>query len=89
MRELRAVLRDVDVLKALVVAEDLADIDCPTVSIDDTLDSVLSRLDAGYRDELPVVEGETLRGVVRLEDVLARYRQELKRRQVLAGVGED
>jgi hypothetical protein len=34
---------------------------------------------------LPVLEGEELRGAVRLEDVLARYRQELKKRQVLAG----
>jgi len=86
MRELRPVLGDADVLRDLVVAADVADTRFPSVTIDDSLDTVLVRLDVGYRDELPVLDGERLVGAVRIEDVLARYRHELQRREVVRGV---
>jgi CIC family chloride channel protein len=89
MREMRVVLKDADVLSSLVVAEDVADTNFASVSAGDSLDTVLARLDRAYRDELPVLEGDVLLGAVRLEDVLARYRQELKRREVLRGVAGD
>jgi Mg/Co/Ni transporter MgtE len=88
MRELRPVLNDIDTLDELVVAADVAAVDSPSVSVDESLDVVLARLDLGYRDELPVVDGDRLLGVVRVEDVLARYRHELARRELAEGLGE-
>ena len=84
MRELRPALPDAELLGQLVVAADLLDSACPQVSVDDTLDEVLTRLDVAYRDELPVVaeDGERLLGIVRVSDVLARYRHELAKREV-------
>ncbi len=89
MRELRHVIKDAEVLKHVVVALDLADTSFPRASIDDSLDNVLTRLDRGYRDELPVLDGDRLAGVVRISDVLARYRQEMVKRQVALGTADD
>jgi len=88
MRELRPVLNDIDTLDDLVVATDVAASDCSSVRGDESLDRVLARLDLGYRDELPVVDDGRLLGVVRVEDVLARYRHELARRELAEGLGE-
>lgn len=82
MRELRSVLGDADLLGDLVVAADIADRSFPSVLVSDSLDTVLTRLDLGYRDELPVLEGEKLLGLVRISDVLARYRVELSKREL-------
>ncbi len=83
MREMRPALEEADLLRDLVVAEDLADKAYPKVVASDTLDLVLNRLDAAYRDELPVLDEQGhLRGIVRVEDVLSRYRKELALRQV-------
>ena len=88
MRELRHVIKDVEILKHVVVALDLADTNFPHVSVDDSLDNVLTRLDRGYRDELPVLDGPRLVGVVRISDVLARYRQEIVKRQMALGTDD-
>jgi CIC family chloride channel protein len=82
MKEVRSALGDADLLADLVVASDIADQAFPSVSVDDSLDTVLTRLDLGYRDELPVLEGERLIGIVRISDVLIRYRVELDKREL-------
>lgn len=86
LNELKPLLKDAEILKDLVVAEDIAVKDCPSVQVTDTLDKVLERLDAGYRDELPVLDGDQFVGVVRIEDVLNRYRQELFRHEMAGTV---
>lgn len=83
MREVRPVLGDADVLADLIVAADIADQSILSVSASDSLDTVLTKLDLGYRDELPVLDGERLVGLVRISDVLARYRVELSKRELL------
>jgi len=88
MRELKSVLHQADALGDLVVAADLANMAGPSVELTDSLDRVLERLDLGYRDELPVLEGRRLAGVVRIEDVLVRYRREIATRDVPI-VGEE
>jgi CIC family chloride channel protein len=89
MGDLRSVLEDADVLRDLVVAEDIADTAFPSVADTDTLDMVLQSLDVAYRDELPVIgEEQRLLGVVRIEDILARYRHELSKRQMADEPGD-
>ncbi len=82
LHEMRPVLQDADVLRDLVVAEDLANPNWPTVGAATTLDHVLQRLDQGYRDELPVLDGDHLVGTVHISDVLDRYRKELFKHQM-------
>ena len=82
MRELRPALHDAESLGGLVVAQDLVESDYPYLTADENLDTVLDRLDKGYRDELPVLADGRLLGVVRIEDVIARYRRELTKRQL-------
>ena len=80
--ELKPYLRDIDLLKDLVIAGDIAVQDWPTVQSQESLDKVLNRLDTGYRDELPVLEDGRFVGAVRMEDVLSHYRQELFRHEM-------
>ena len=82
MHEVRSILGDADVLADLVTAADIADRSFPSVSVRDSLDKVLTTLDLGYRDELPVLDGEKFVGLVRISDVLARYRVELSKREL-------
>ncbi len=79
--ELRRVLQDMDTLRNLLVADDITTPRFPSVSAQDTLDTVLKQLDLGYRDELPVLDNGRLVGVVHMEDVISRYRKEVLRRQ--------
>jgi CIC family chloride channel protein len=86
--ELRPALRDSDALKDVVVAIDLANTDFLSVGIGDSLDMVLKQLDVGYRDELPVLDDGRFVGVVRIGDVISRYRREVARREAAEGEGE-
>ena len=86
MRELRPALHDAKSLGSLVVARDLVEPDFLHLSPEESLDTVLLRLDKGYRDELPVLVEGRLIGVVHIEDVIARYRRELTKRQLALGV---
>jgi CIC family chloride channel protein len=79
--ELHEVLRDPAALQDVVVAHDLAKTHVAAVDIEENLDSVIEGLDRGYRDQLPVLEDGRLAGIVRIEDVLARYRRELALRE--------
>jgi|GEM_PF-5597855 len=42
-------------------------------TLGDSLDAVLVTLDRGYRDELPVTDGDILKGTMRIEDEIAHY----------------
>ncbi len=95
LQDLRQVLPEAELLRHLVVAEDLAG-EGPSVPADAGLDQVITRLELGYRDELPVLENGRLVGAVRLEDVLERYRRELFRMEMagtlaagMAGNGDE
>lgn len=88
LNALRPILEDADSMSNLLVAADTANSDWPTVTADETLDKVLQSLDAGYRDVMPVLDGEKLIGVVHLEDVLERYRMELFKNQMVDGLAE-
>jgi CIC family chloride channel protein len=88
LNALRPILEDADSLSNLLVAMDTANADWPTVTADVTLDKVLQSLDAGYRDVMPVLDGDKLVGVVHLEDVLERYRMELFKNQMVDGLAE-
>jgi len=78
--ELRPVIQNSETLHGVVVAQDLLPPSFPSVEIGDALDSVLKRLDEGYRDELPVLDQGRFVGVVRTSDVIARYRREIAQR---------
>ncbi len=84
--EIQPALADIDVLHHLVVASDVAVPNWPAVSARDTLDTVVGRLEEGYRNELPVLDGKRLVGAVHMEDVLNRYRQELFKRELSASL---
>ena len=88
LNALRPILEDADSMSNLLVAADTANADWPTVTPGETLDKVLQSLDAGYRDVMPVLDGEKLIGVVHLEDVLERYRMELFKNQMVDGLAE-
>jgi|FLOH01.1.fsa_nt_gi chloride channel protein, CIC family len=88
LNALRPILEDAASLSNLLLASDTANVDWPTVTANETLDQVLKILDAGYRDVLPVLDGERLIGVVHLEDVLERYRMELFKNQMVEGLAE-
>ena len=84
MGELVSVLGDLQSLHGLVVAQDIAATNWPSVSSTDKLDDVLRSLDLGYRDELPVLEDGLFLGAVRMSAILDRYRKELFKHE-LAG----
>ncbi len=82
LQQIRTVLEDLGVVQGLLVAEDVAAVEWPAARADETLDQVLKRLDQGYRDELPVLDGGRLVGVVHVSDVLDRYRREVFKHQM-------
>ena len=76
--ELLPVLADLRDLQGLIVAQDVASTKWPTVSSNQTLDEVVRSLDMGYRDDLPVIDGEgAFIGAVSMNGILDRYRKEL------------
>jgi len=82
MTEVQMVMPNADLLKDLVVASDIASNHWPGVSPSDTLDEVAGQLEGEYRHEVPVVEGGILVGTLRIEDLLARYKQEVFKREM-------
>ncbi|KAA3614452.1 MAG: CBS domain-containing protein [Planctomycetota bacterium] len=87
LQQLRPLLRDLESVKDLLIAEDVSQTQWPAVMEDQSLDHILQRLDYEYRDELPVVDLQgKLVGLVRLEDVLARYRKELFKHEMAGSI---
>ena len=76
--DLRAVLHEQDLASGLIVAQDLAGQEVPTVAPVDTLQRALDLLTIKSLDELPVVgEGGELLGVLNRRDIIAAYSRRL------------
>ncbi|MCA9679895.1 MAG: chloride channel protein [Kofleriaceae bacterium] len=76
--EVRQVLQEQDVVRDLIVAQDLATSDAPTVGPDDTVQRALDLLTIRQLDELPVVDEEgRLLGVVDRSDIMLGYTRRL------------
>jgi CIC family chloride channel protein len=85
--EIRAGLFQVDVLKNLVVAADLARDDVPAVTPDQTLDTVMRIFGGKNRDEIPVVsdtDDPRLIGVVTRGHLIEAYNRELMKRDMVS-----
>jgi len=83
--ELRPLLRSAASLDALVVAADVMRLEVPRVGPDDGLDEVMKKL-ARYRHEVPVVAQGRLVGAIWPEDVIARYNEELFKRDMASSM---
>ena len=79
---LKPVLEDINMVQGLLLAEDVAAAGGPMTQADESLDNVLHQLDQGYRDEIPVIEGQRFLGAVHISDVLERYRREVFKHQM-------
>jgi len=73
----------------VIVAEDVANAHFPSVKATAGLDRVMRELGGGIREEVPVVEGDRLVGVIRLHDVIRRYNRELFRRNMAAHIARN
>ncbi len=85
--ELRAALAEMENLRDLVVAADLARTDVPVVTPDDDLDTVMRIFGGKNREELPVVEdrqGRRFLGTVSRAHLLEAYRRELMKRDMVS-----
>jgi CIC family chloride channel protein len=89
LRELARFLAEQDVLKTIVVAEDLLEPDEPTVTADDDLDLVIQLFGGSLRDEIGVVAWDNPRrlvGSIHKKDVLHAYNREVMRRDMAGSV---
>jgi len=82
-------LAEQDVLKAIVVAEDLLESNRPTVTNDDDLDLVMQLFAGSLHDEIGVVAWDNPRkllGCIHKKDVLHAYNREVMRRDMAGSV---
>ena len=87
LHELTRMLVEQEVLRNVVVAEDLVDTHRADLTEDDDLDLVMQMFSHGVADELPILASDTSRklvGSVHKSDVIQAYNQEVMRRD-LAG----
>ncbi|MEZ4387188.1 MAG: chloride channel protein [Candidatus Krumholzibacteriia bacterium] len=83
--DLRPLLKTTSALDSLVVALDIMRTDHPQVDPEAGLDEVMKRL-ASYRHEVPVVADGRLLGAIWPEDVIARYNEELFKRDMASSM---
>jgi CIC family chloride channel protein len=89
LRELARLLAEQEVLKTIIVAEDLLEPDEPTVTRDDDLDLVMQLFGGSVHDEIGVVAWDNPRkllGSVHKKDVLDAYNREVMRRDMAGSV---
>jgi predicted transcriptional regulator len=89
LRELTRMLAEQDVLKTIIVAEDLLEPNEPTVTSDDDLDLVMQLFGGSLHDEVGVVAWDNPRklvGSVHKKDVLHAYNREVMRRDMAGSV---
>jgi CIC family chloride channel protein len=79
--DLRPLLRSSASLDSLILAVDIMRLHYPEFHPDDSLDLVMRRL-SWYRHEVPVVADGRLLGAIWPEDVIARYNEELFKRDM-------
>jgi chloride channel protein, CIC family len=76
--DVRKVLQEPDLMRGLIVAEDLGTHDVPTVDLDDTVQRALDLLMLKGVDELPVVTDEgKLVGIVSRGDIMSAYQKRI------------
>ncbi len=87
--DLRQVVPEQEHLRNVLVAEDIATHPVRTVTPDTGLDRVMAEFGRSHVDELPVVETGTddhLLGVIRRQDVVARYNREILTRDLASEI---
>jgi CIC family chloride channel protein len=87
--EVRRLLLEQDHLRSIVVAEDLVEKECTTVTENDDLDLVMSLFSHEQVEELAVVDPSNplrLTGSVHKRDVINAYNQEVMRRDLAGGL---
>jgi hypothetical protein len=89
LNELRRLLPEINLLREVVVAQDLLEKDCPYVTEDDDLAQVLQVFGQDVFEELPVLDDEArLLGSVHKRDVLEVYQQGVLARDLAGGVSD-
>lgn len=87
LRELRRLLPEINLLREVVVAEDLLEKDCPYVTPDDDLAQVMRIFSQDVFEEIPVLDDEArLVGSVHKRDVLSAYNEGVLQRDLAGGV---
>jgi CIC family chloride channel protein len=89
LRELARLLAEQEVLKTIIVAEDLLEPNEATVTSDDDLDLVMQLFGSSLRDEIGVVAWDDPRklvGSVHKKNVLEAYNREVMRRDMAGSV---
>jgi len=87
LRELRRLIPEINLLREVVVAEDLLERECPYVTLDDDLAQVLRIFSQDVYEEIPVLDDDArLVGSVHKRDVLEVYNQGVLQRDLAGGV---
>lgn len=87
LRELRRMLPEINLLREVVVAEDLLTSDCPYVTEDDDLAQVMQIINQDHYEELPILDDDArLVGSVHKRDVIDAYNQGILQRDLAGGV---
>jgi CIC family chloride channel protein len=89
LRLMTQMLVEQDVLRSIIIAEDLADRDQPTVTNLDNLDVVMQIFSGGSSDQIAVVDSENpkkLVGCIHKKDVLQTYNREVMLRDLAGSV---
>lgn len=72
-----------DLLQNIIIAEDLADTKCPSVSPDDSAKNVLKIMRKCNKDEIPVTDkNNKLIGTILRKDILNEYHREIERMDI-------
>jgi CIC family chloride channel protein len=92
LRELTRMLVEQEVLKPLIIAEDLLDTRAPTLNEDDNLDVAMQMFSGGVGDQVAVVEAQNSRklvGCIHKNDVLQAYNREVMLRDLAGSVSSN
>jgi CIC family chloride channel protein len=92
LRELTRMLVEQELLRAIIVAEDLLESDQPMVDENDTLDVAMQMFSAGLAEQLPVVDSDNERvlvGCIHKRDVIQAYNREVMRRDLAGSVSSN
>jgi CIC family chloride channel protein len=87
LRALRRLLPEINLLREVVVAEDLLEKDCPYVTEDDDLAQVMRIFSQDTYEEIPILDDDArLVGSVHKRDVIEVYNQGILQRDLTGGV---
>jgi CBS domain-containing protein len=92
LRELTRMLVEQEILRPLIIAEDLLNTRAPTLNEDDNLDVAMQVFSGGVGDQVAVVEAENSRklvGCIHKNDVLQAYNREVMLRDLAGSVSSN